>query len=136
MRVIRKPLKKISSQLYRKLYFLNFRNDGSMQRELTLFRKKGQGVVHYILDGTKLIGWSLLFRDSVFRKPDGLRCRFYTRRHERRKGYGRQLLLANVRYVKQQRTTFRVGIHEDDNKEFFRKCKKALKCKRTRNVFG
>lgn len=132
MRVIRKPLKKIPPQLYKKLYSLNFRNGGSLQDELRFHRKEGQGVVHYILDGTNLIGWSLLFRD-----PDGLYCRFYIRRSKRRRGYGRQLLLANIRYVRQQKTTFRVGIHKDDNKEFFRKCKKALKCdKHSRNVFG
>ena len=132
MRVVRKPLKKISPQLYKKLYSLNFRDDGSMQEELSSCRKGGQGVVHYILDGTKLIGWSLLFYN-----PNKLICRFYIRRHERRKGYGRQLLLANIRYARQRRTTFRVGIHKDDNKEFFRKCRKALKCtKHGRNVFG
>jgi len=132
MRVIRKPLKKISPQLYRKLYSLNFRDNGTMQDELRFHRKEGQGVVHYISDGTKLIGWSLLFRD-----PDGLYCRFYIRKSERRKGYGRQLLLANIRYVQQRRTTFRVGIHADDNKEFFRKCKKELKyTKHSRSVFG
>lgn len=132
MRVIRKPLKEISPQLYKKLHSLNFRDGGSMQDELRFHRKEGRGIVHYILDGTKLIGWSLLFRD-----PNKLRCQFYIRRHERRKGYGRQLLLANIRYVRQQGTTFRVGIHENDNKEFFRTCRKALKCsKHARNVFG
>lgn len=74
-----------------------------------------------MLDGAKLIGWTLLFRN-----PGGLYCRFYVRKSERRKGYGRRLLLANIKYIRHLGITFKVGLREDDNKEFFRRVKSSM----------
>ena len=88
-------------------------------------------MVHYILDGTRLIGWSLFFLDD-----DGDNfCHLYVRKSERRKGYGRQLLLANIKYVRRlKRKTFKVD--NDCNKgtaKFFREVRKLeygkLPCK-------
>lgn len=95
MKVIRQQLRQVSPQRYKQLHSLNFRKwGGTMQANLAEWRREKRGMVHYILDGTRLIGWSLLFYCSL---DDSNWCHLYVRKSERRKGYGKQLLLANIR---------------------------------------
>ena len=57
LKVVRQQLRQVSPQLYKQLHLLNFRKwDGTMQATLTELRKQKRGVVHYILDETRLIG--------------------------------------------------------------------------------
>lgn len=135
MKVIRQQLRQVSPQLYKQLHSLNFRDSGTMQGSLEAHRKKKMGMVHYILDGTKLVGWSLLFYDiyshtRTYMNPNTPKeywCHFYVRKSERRKGYGAQLFSANMKYSKRLKgKTFRVS-KNDDNRGFFRKVKKKVK---------
>ena len=131
MRVVRKQLRQVPPWLYKKMYSLNLRDEGSMQGKLSgqyqwrQCRVEGEKetIVHYILDGTKLIGWALLFYNYFERK---MYCQLYVRKNERRKGYGKRLLRANIKYVRQLRRTFKV-IHSSNNKGFFKKLKKYSK---------
>ena len=98
MKVIRQQLRQVSPQPYRQLHSLNFgKLDGTMQANLAEQRREKSGIVHYILDGTRLIGWSLLFCCSL---DDANWCHLYVRKSKRRKGYGRQLILANIAYIR------------------------------------
>jgi len=123
MRVIRKQVRRVSPQIYRKLYSLNHRDEGIMQDTLRYERSGSgglkKGIVHYILDGERLIGWSLLFYDN---NDDGWHCHIYIRKSERRKGYGSQLFLACTKYTRRLNKTFRTS-SGSDNKEFFKKVK-------------
>ncbi|KKL15120.1 hypothetical protein LCGC14_2508760 [marine sediment metagenome] len=122
MKVIRKQVRQVSPQIYRKLYSLNHRDEGSMRDTLRYERSdRGliKGVVHYILNGEKLIGWSLLFFN---RKT--LHCHIYIRKSERCKGYGRRLFQANTKYTQRLNKTFRT-FSDKSNREFF----KAIKSK-------
>lgn len=122
MRAIKKPLRQVSAALYRKLYSLNLRDEGSMQELLTQKRQeKDGGIIHYILDGTQLIGWSHLYLLSGNRI---MTCHLYVRKTERGKGYGKQLLFANIKYVKQMGKAFKVTL-DGDNRKFFKKVKRS-----------
>ena len=123
MRVVRKQLCQVPSWLYKKMYSLNLRDGGSMRDKLSSNRHWKEGVVHYILDGTKLIGWSLLFYSYCDRT---MHCYLYVRKNARHKGYGKRLLQANIKYVRQLRRAFKVA-HRPDNKGFFRKLRKYSK---------
>ncbi|KKM67491.1 hypothetical protein LCGC14_1470480, partial [marine sediment metagenome] len=103
MKVIRKQVRQVSPQIYRKLHSLNYRDKGDMQWTLQRNRVQKRGTVHYILDGDRLIGWSLLF--SAHYGP--IHCHIYVRKNERRKGYGRRLLRANVRYTRRLGKAFK-----------------------------
>ncbi|KKL67802.1 hypothetical protein LCGC14_2131330 [marine sediment metagenome] len=125
MRVVRKQLRRVSSQLYKKLYSLNHRDNGSMQdtlRDERSGRTGSKGIVHYILDGEKLIGWSLLYDDAYGKNKSDLYCHFYIRKSERRKGYGSQLFYANIKYTRRLGKTFRTT-PDKNNRKFFKKVK-------------
>ena len=124
MKVIKQQLRQVSPQLYKQLHSLNFGKwDGTMQANLAEQRREKSGVVHYILDGTRLIGWSLLFVDY---EHDNI-CHFYVRKSERRKGYGRQLVLANIRHIRRlKRKTFKVDNENDKGAaKFFREVRRS-----------
>ena len=127
MKVIRKQLRRVSPQLYKKLFSLNYRTGGIMQDTLRYERGdklKKDAVVHYILDEEKLIGWSLLFHNS--NNGNKFYCQFYIRKDERRKGYGRQLFIANTKYVRRLNKSFSVT-PDKSNREFFKKVKKSCR---------
>lgn len=117
MKIVKQSLRQVSPQLYKKLYSLNFRREGTMQDTLRDKRHNKKEMVHYILDGTKLIGWSLLFENDA-----GMQCHFYVRKSERRKGYGRRLFHANMRYTKRLGKTFKV-LTDKSNRKFFKEVK-------------
>ena len=123
MKVIRKQLHQVSPQLYKQLYALNFRAGGLMRDALKDMRKEKTGVVHYILDGTRLIGWTLFFWSGNWSGEARYFCYFYVRKNERRKGYGRQLFQANRKYAEQMRITFKVAPRNGAAKKFFKKVK-------------
>lgn len=127
MKVVRQQLRQVSPQLYKQLHSLNFRHYATMQGRLETQRREKKGVVHYILDGTRLMGWSLFFYDVCTR---AYWCHFYIRKSERRKGYGRQLFSANIKYAKRlKRKTFRVSDDTAANRKFFKKVKREVKGK-------
>jgi len=74
---------------YTKCKSLNFRTTGMMLDELVIARNypySNKGRVYMLKDNDeKLLAWAIVTRDKV---------NFYTRKSERRKGYGKQLLKA------------------------------------------
>ena len=124
MRVIRKQVRRVSPQIYRKLYSLNHRDEGIMQDTLR-YERSGRGglkkgIVHYILDGEKLIGWSLLFYERT-----ELHYHIYIRKNERYKGYGSQLFLACTKYTQRLNKTF-TTTSSNNNRGFFKKVKQRM----------
>ncbi len=125
MKVIRKRLRRISPRLYKKMYSLNHRRGGTMQDTLRYERgdnPKKNAIVHYILDERKLIGWSLLFHDNDNKNKS--HCQFYVRKDERRKGYGRQLFIANKKYTRRLNKYFSV-VSDKSNRKFFKEARKS-----------
>ena len=126
MRVQQTSVKHLPLNLYKKMANLNHRFDGSMQDRLYVLRNprlNEEGIVHYLLDGDKLIGWTLLFKKT---RRSWL-CHIYVRKSERRKGYGKRLLRANLTYCK--RKNRRLIVCWDDQKEFFDACQESYPTK-------
>ena len=79
-------IKDIPDDLYAKLYRLNFRSDGEMQRNLKSARDGyGKAYAYVLLDDNEtVVSWALVnFPGSSEREVN-----FYTRANKRRKGYG------------------------------------------------
>ena len=101
-RTIAKKVSSLTPAEYRKLYGMNMRDNGCMQRELRYCRRNGTGkvVIHYD-QNYKIDGWSLLF------KPQGVRrhtAYFYVPVKNRRKGIGDKLMHRVVKLEKKPYT--------------------------------
>lgn len=97
---------------YNRCYRLNYRYEGDMRDALVRakqYPKHYPGRVYMIKDDQeKLLAWALVTEGKA---------NFYTRRSERRKGYGRQLSKAidkefNIEDIE-------VGMHDDISAAFF-----------------
>lgn len=80
----------LPEDLYKKLYALNFRNEGQMQRNLYCARIEQFKAYAYILlddDESTVISWALVNFPGIGEKEINI----YTRANKRRKGYGKMV---------------------------------------------
>jgi GNAT superfamily N-acetyltransferase len=97
MRVVGQRLIDIPNKIYKKLYSLNMRRAGEMQKTLRELRLTSNETtfIHYILEDNKLMGWTMAVRvKSWYDDVEGYFNHFYVRKHKRKHGYGEALLRA------------------------------------------
>lgn len=116
MKVCVVDMKNIDSNLYRKLYRLNFRDNGLLQRRL-VEAKNGNlssAKVFYIAHEETVLSYSLAFK---FRPADDWMGYFYTRAKVRRQGFGKTIF---------KKMRKRLGefsfVPSGRNQDFFNKC--------------
>lgn len=102
-----------SPNLYKKLYGLNFRQRGQMQRKLRYRRKANVPMlIFYIMDQeNKVAAWAMVYLDYD-REPT---LQTYTRKIYRRRGLGKQL----INYALEHFNSIRVLPHNKPSETFF-----------------
>ncbi len=106
------PAPKLGPEDYQRCRSLNAREDGRMQREITVNRDSNQHFIYMAKDGDKLLGWALVFRRNWEKEPRG---HFYVRKTHRGQGIGKQLM----KEVLNSHKKIRVMPHDEKSGIFF-----------------
>jgi len=127
MQVVGQRLIDIPSKIYKKLYSLNMRRSGEMQKTLRELRMSSNEntFIHYILEDNKLMGWTMAvkvkswYSDISGNYLEGYFNHFYVRKHKRKNGYGEALLNASHTYSARKEKNCIVSNWDSISSSFF-----------------
>ena len=105
----------ISPDLYKKLYSLNLRNNGSMRYTLVHSKTHMGTPVFYIEQKSKILAWGLF---NII-NSDIYQINLYTRKAHRRRGLGKILKESMMEYLQQNNKKVMYAFVDKENELFW-----------------
>lgn len=134
-KIFTQKIAECNTDIYDKLYSLNFREYGVMRKALVNAKKYNNGLVIYIIEKNIILAWAIVYKHKndpqkyvknqykiIF--PHVFEVHFYVRKQYRNMGFGKILYKKAKNICKRNNKKMKVMQHDVVSKAFFKSMRK------------